>query len=122
MMTIETHNSQIPVARHWPIILWAAAAYNFLIGLPGLFTAGAQAEARLVSLFVVSFGVLYALVARNPARLAPALWSGIVGKIGVIALMLPGVFSGTLPTGMAIILTGDALFTLAFLAFLFRKV
>jgi hypothetical protein len=110
-----------PIARHWPIILWAAAAYNFLIGVPGLFAAGADETARVVSLLVCCFGLLYAMIARDPARLGPALWSGVAGKVGVVAIMVPGVLSGKLPAAMGAVLAGDALFTLAFLVFLSRR-
>lgn len=110
-----------PVARHWTIILWAAAAFNFIIGIPGLFAAGGTAEARVVSWLVTCFGVLYALVARDPGRLGPALWAGVAGKTGVVAIMLPPVLAGKLPAAMGAILAGDALFTLAFLAFLLRR-
>jgi hypothetical protein len=110
-----------PVARHWPIMLWAAAAYNFLIGVPGLFAAGADETGRVVSLFVCCFGVLYAMIARDPARLGQALWSGVVGKIGVVAIMVPGVLSSKLPASIGAVLAGDALFTVAFLIFLLRK-
>jgi hypothetical protein len=117
----EFMTDQKPVARHWPIILWAAAAYNFLIGVPGLFAVDAGVQARLVSLLVTCFGLLYALIARDPARLGPALWSGVAGKIGVVAIMMPAVLSGKLPAAMGAILAGDALFTVAFLVFLLRK-
>jgi hypothetical protein len=112
---------QKTVARHWPIILWAAAGYNLLIGVPGLFAPGANETARVASLLVCCFGLLYAIIARDPARLAPALWSGVVGKIGVVAIMLPAVLSGKLPAAMGAVLAGDALFTLAFLVFLLRR-
>jgi hypothetical protein len=110
-----------PIARFWSVILWAAAGYNLLIGVPGLFAVGADETARIVSLLVCCFGLLYGIVARDPARLAPALWSGVAGKIGVIAIMLPTVLSGELPGAMGVVLAGDALFTLAFLVFLLRR-
>jgi hypothetical protein len=110
-----------PVARHWPFVLWAAAAYNLLIGVPGLFAAGASETARVVSLLVCCFGLLYAMIARDPTRLGPALWSGVVGKVGVVFIMLPAVLSGKLPVAIGAVLAGDALFTLAFLVFLLRK-
>jgi hypothetical protein len=110
-----------PVARYWPVILWAAAAYNLLIGVPGLFATSANETARVVSLLVCCFGLLYAMVARDPARLGPALWSGVAGKIGVVAIMLPAVISGKLPAAMGVVLAGDLLFALAFLAFLLRR-
>jgi hypothetical protein len=110
-----------PVARHWPFIFWAAAAYNLMIGVPGLVAAGANETARVVSLLVCCFGLLYAMVARDPARLGPVLWTGVAGKVGVVAIMLPAVLSGKLPAAMGAVLAGDALFTLAFLVFLLRQ-
>ena len=117
--------SPTPPARYWPVLFWAAAGYNFLIGVPGLVAPGAEASARIVSLFVCCFGLLYALVARDPVRFGPALWAGVAGKVGVVAIMLPLVLSGAQGTGQAAaigaVLAGDALFTLAFLAFLLRR-
>jgi hypothetical protein len=104
--------------RGWQILFGAAALYNLAVGLPGLLASEGVLEARLVALFVACFGVLYALVARDPLRLGPALWAGVTGKLGVIALMLPAVLSGTAQPGLGLILAGDALFTLGFLAFL----
>jgi hypothetical protein len=114
-------NAPRPVARYWLIILWAAAAYNFIIGVSGLFAAGASAQAQVMSLLVACFGLLYAMVARDPVRLGPALWSGVVGKIGVVAIMLPPVLSGKLPGAIGAVLAGDVLFTLLFLTFLLRR-
>lgn len=107
--------------RGWQAFFAAAALYNLAVGLPGLFAGGASTEARLVALFVCCFGLLYALVARDPVRLGPALWAGIVGKLGVIALMVPGVRDGTAIAGLGWVLAGDALFTVGFLVFLFRR-
>lgn len=107
--------------RKWQAFFVAAALYNLVIGLPGLFAAGASTEARLIALFVCCFGLLYGLVARDPVRLGPALWAGVAGKLGVIALMAPGVRAGTAVPGLGWVLAGDALFTLGFLAFLFRR-
>ena len=102
------------------IVLWAAAAYNLVIGGPGLFQKGAGRDARVVSLLVVCFGVVYALVASDPARYLPVLWAGVLGKIGVIALLGPAVRRGELPKAVGLVLAGDALLTLAFLAMLLR--
>ena len=106
----------IPSAWRW--MLGAAAAYNLLVGVPGVFAAGAGVSDRIVALLVACFGVVYALVAWQPLRLAPALWAGVIGKIGVVALMVPEVTAGRAVPGTGAILAGDALFTLAFLAFL----
>jgi len=104
----------------WSVMLGAASAYNLVVALPGLFAAGASTSERIVALLVACFGLLYALISRDPLRLAPALWAGIVGKIGVVALMWPEVASGRAVPGTGLILAGDALFTLLFLVFLLR--
>lgn len=107
--------------RKWSVMLWAAAAYNLAVALPGLFAPGAAVNDRIVALLVGCFGLAYALVARAPARLAPVLWAGVVGKIGVVALMAPEVANGRTPPGTGAILAGDAFFTLLFLVFLLGR-
>lgn len=107
-----------PVPRFWSWILGAAAAYNLVVGLPGLFAPGAGDPDRIVALLVACFGVVYGLVAREPLRLAPVLWAGVLGKIGVVALMAPEVLARRAVPGTGAILLGDMAFTLACLAFL----
>ncbi len=99
-------------------MLLAAAAYNLVVAIPGIFAAEANVTQRVVALLVGCFGVLYALIARDPARLSPALWAGVVGKIGVVTLMWPEVAAGRAVPGTGAILGGDALFTVLFLIFL----
>ncbi len=105
--------------RAWRVMLLAAAAYNLMVGVPAVL-AQAPVSDRVVGLLVGCFGILYALVAKWPDRLAPALWAGIVGKIGVVALILPEVLAGRALPGTGAIIAGDALFTLGFIAFLLR--
>lgn len=62
-----------------------------------------------------------ALVAWRPDRFGPVLWAGVVGKLGIMALLLPDVIAGAAPAGTGIILGGDALFTFGFLVFLLRR-
>lgn len=102
----------------WRAMLAAAALYNLVIGLTALHTPGASVDARIVGLLVACFGVVYALTARDPLRFAPLLWVGVVGKLGVIALVWPQVSTGSAAPGTGAVLAGDALFTLGFLAFL----
>lgn len=104
--------------RKWSVMLMAAAAYNLVVALPGLFAAGATVTERIVALLVGCFGLLYILIARAPARLGPALWAGVVGKIGVVALMWPEVSAGRAVPGTGLILAGDTVFTLLFVIFL----
>ena len=107
------------MARGWSWLLWAAAAYNWVVALPGLALAGAPVNDRIVALLVCCFGVVYAITARDPARFAPMLWAGIIGKLGIVALLLPAVQAGTAAPGTGLVLSGDALFTVGFLALLF---
>lgn len=98
-----------------------AAAYNFVIGGAGLATISAPVNDRIVGLLVACFGIVYALVAWRPERFGPVLWAGIVGKLGVVALLLPVVIAGAAPAGTGVILGGDVLFTVGFLVFLLRR-
>lgn len=102
----------------WSAMLWAAALYNLVIGGGALFQPGAAREGRVTGLLVAGFGVVYAIVALDPARFAPVLWAGVLGKAGVIALLGPAVRRGELPRGLGWVLAGDALFTALFLALL----
>lgn len=106
--------------RVWKAVLWAAAAYNLAVAAAGFLTPGAGVTDRIVALLVGCFGLIYALVAREPARLAPVLWAGVIGKIGVVALLAPVVAAGHAAPGTGWILVGDALFTGLFVAFLVR--
>ena len=113
------HSATTPVSRMWQVMLGAAAAYNLLIGVPGMMT-GATATDRIASLLVACFGLVYAIAASDPRRFAPMLWAGIVGKLGIIALLWPSLSDGSAPDGTIAVLGGDALFTLGFLALLWR--
>ncbi len=95
-----------------------AALYNLVIGGAGLASVSAPVNDRIVGLLVACFGIVYALVAWRPDRFGPVLWAGIVGKMGIMALLLPSVIAGAAPAGTGVILGGDALFTFGFLVFL----
>ena len=92
------------MARGWSWMLWAAAAYNWLISLPVLLNI-APGD-KISAVLVAAFGVLYALVASNPARLAPALWAGVVGKLGLVVLLAPSIAAGTAAPGTGPVLAG----------------
>jgi len=102
----------------WPIVLSLAAVYNLVIGGASLFQGGASREGRVTGLLVAGFGVVYAITASDPVRFAPVLWAGVLGKLGVIALLGPAVRSGALPRSLGWVLAGDAVFTALFLALL----
>lgn len=109
------------IAPGWVWMLRAAAAYNLLVALPGLIAAATPDADRVVSLLVGCFGGLYAMISVAPARFAPVLWTGVVGKLGVLVIMVPALVAGRQPPEIVPILAGDALFTLAFIAFLLRN-
>lgn len=103
----------------WHIFFGVAAAYNFLIGAAGFMQPGASTDMKVINLLVFCFGILYALLARDPLRYAPALWAGIVGKLGVVVLLgLPNWREGGDPL-IGTIVAGDLVFALGFIAFLF---
>ena len=110
-----------PVNMRWRWFFYAAAAYNIVIGGAGLANSAALVNDRIVGLLVVCFGIVYAMVGREPARFGPMLWAGIVGKAGIVALLLPDVLGGSAAPGTGVILAGDALFTIGFLIFLLRR-
>ncbi|WFL76250.1 hypothetical protein P7228_09585 [Altererythrobacter arenosus] len=112
-------NESGDVARGWRNFFWIAAIFNFLIGLAGMITPDASVDARIVGLLVFCFGVVYYFVARDPLRYAQVLWAGVIGKVGVVALLAPEAFGENGEPLVAAVLVGDALFALGFLAFLF---
>ncbi len=105
----------------WRPFFFTAAAYNLFIGGAGLATTSAPVNDRIVGLLVACFGIVYALVGRDSARFGPVLWAGIVGKLGIVALLLPDVLAGRAAAGTGVILAGDALFTFGFLVFLLGR-
>jgi hypothetical protein len=104
----------------WRVMFALAALYNLVIGGMALFGPG-DTNSRVVGLLVACFGLVYALTASDPLRFTPVLWAGVVGKLGVIALVLPQVRAGTAVPGTGAVLAGDALFTLGFVIFLLRR-
>ncbi|MFW5634106.1 MAG: hypothetical protein ACOCYR_04365 [Erythrobacter sp.] len=110
-----------PVGQGWRVFLWLAAAFNFMVGALGMFSPAADVDARLIGLFVFAFGLVFFQAARDPERLAPVLWAGVVAKLGAVALLAPQAFGagGTLLVAGAIGL--DALFALGLLAFLLTR-
>jgi len=109
-----------PGLTGWRTMLVLAALYNLAIGLVALHTPG-SVDGRIVGLLVACFGLVYALAASDPLRFAPTLWVGVIGKLGVIALVLPQVRAGLAAPGTGLVLGGDALFTLGFVAFLLTR-
>lgn len=106
------------VARGWTAFFWAAAAFNIAISLAGLAGKSGTPIELVVSVLVLGFGIVYVLVARDPLRFAPVLWAGIVGKLGVVALLAPQVGAPGEDPLLGPVLVGDTLFALGFALFL----
>lgn len=106
------------VGSFWRVFFWAAALFNFVIGLAGMLAPVPTIDQRIIGLLVFSFGVVFAFVARDPKRYAKMLWAGFISKLGVAGLMAPYVLSGESGVlGWTILIT-DVIFALGFLAFL----
>lgn len=106
------------MSRNWTYFFRAAAAYNLVIGTVGFTDPAGNVDSKAIALLVFSFGIVYALVARQPLRLAPVLWAGVFGKLCMVALMGPVALGEGANPALAPILAGDFLFTCGFLAFL----
>jgi hypothetical protein len=120
-MTKAHQSSATQPSPLWRPFFILAALYNLVIGGAGLANASAPVNDRIVGLLVACFGIVYALVGRDAARFGPVLWAGIVGKLGIVALLLPDVLAGRAAAGTGVILAGDALFTFGFLVFLLGR-
>jgi len=105
--------------KGWRYFMLAAALFNFAIGLSGMLVPEATVDARTIGLLVFAFGVVYLIVSRDPVRYGSVLWAGVVGKVGVVALLGPREFASEGGGLIAAVLAGDALFAFGFLVFLF---
>lgn len=115
----------------WRVIFWAAAAYNWLVGLPMLLAPalllqmmGAAAPAdlsfhRISGALIVCFGGLYAFIAEDPKRYRPLAWLGVAGKLGVVALSAQALMAGLTDLSSFSVALGDLAFVVAFVVFLF---
>lgn len=109
------------VTRHWVLFFWAAAIFNWIVGFSGMVVPGVSIDSRMIGVLVFAFGVVYWLVARDPLRYASVLWAGVIGKLGIVGLLVPTVFSAEGDTVVGILLVADLLFAIGFLAFLFSR-
>lgn len=114
----------------WRAFFGLAAAFNFAVGTPLLIAPGAMAATlgmavpddvlfhRFTGLLVVCFGLAYAFVARDPQRNRAIVWTGIVGKAGVVALYAQAWLAGAVPFQAFAVSLGDVAFVAGFVAFL----
>ncbi len=109
------------VGKGWRAFFWTATLFNLVIGIAGMLSPEATVDARIIGLLIFCFGVIYLLVARDPVRFAPVLWAGVIGKIGVVALLGPQAYGENGDMLVAGVLALDALFAIGFLAFLLTR-
>ena len=107
--------------RGWTWFFWVAAIFNFAIGAAGMFAAGPDIDARIIGIFVFAFGIVYAVVAREPDRFATVLWAGVFGKVAIVALLVSTGLGDLGGRSMAVVLSLDVLFAFGFLVFLLTR-
>lgn len=105
----------------WRIFFWVAAAYNLVIGLGAFLDADWGSAEAINGVLIFCFGIIYALVAREPKRFAPALFAGIVGKGMVVAMLGPPNWGEGGDPAIGAIVAGDLVFALGFLVYLLRS-
>lgn len=110
-----------PVGGAWRALFWSAAVFNLILGLAGMFGSVPTVDARIAGLLVLSFGILFALVARDPDRYAAVLWAGLIGKVGTVALLAPALLENGDSILAAAVLVAEALLATGFLAFLLTR-
>ncbi len=110
-----------PAGRGWQLFLATAALFNFVIGIDGMFVPDATVDGRVIGVLVFCFGIIYMFAARDPARLGPALWAGVIGKFGVVGLLGPDAISSASDPVLIGVLAIDVFYALGFLAFLLSR-
>lgn len=110
------------VGTGWRIFLWLAALFNFVVGIAGMTMVGATPDDRVIGLLVVCFGIVYVIVARDARRFSPVLWAGVIGKAGIVVMLLPGALAASDDATLLGVLAADALFAIGFLVFLMRPI
>lgn len=106
-----------------------AALFNLVVGIPML--VAYPTVARLLQLegpptvwyhiaaaIVVIFGLAYWSIGRDPVKFRPYVLLGIVGKLAFVAIIYGHWLAGDVSVRLAVLVTGDLIFTLLFIAYL----
>lgn len=112
--------TQNSVGREWKAFFWLAALFNLVIGTGAFLDANWGSPEATGGVLIFCFGIVYALVARDPARFAPVLIAGIVGKLAVVAMLGPPNWTDGGDPAIGAIVAGDLLFAIGFILFLAR--
>jgi hypothetical protein len=120
-------------ATAWRAFFAVAAAFNFAVGIPlllipatmlGLLNLPMPEDLlfhQVSGLLVACFGVSYAFAARDPERNRDIVWTGVIGKASVVALLGQGWLQGSVPFSLFALSMGDLAFAAGFLVFLLGR-
>jgi hypothetical protein len=120
--------------KHARLLFYVAAVFNFAavvllhpasgmaaaLGLSPAAGSGVFDQIALLAIF--AFGVGYWLVARNPDRNRDLVKIALVAKLGVVAVIGAHFLAGSANARLVLLVSGDLLFSLAFLYFLMARV
>lgn len=116
--------------KHARLLFYVAAVFNFA-GVALLHPASGMAtmlrlspapgpgvfdQVALVAIF--AFGIGYWLVARNPDRNRDLVKIALIAKLGVVAIIVSHFLAGSANLNLVGLVSGDLLFSLAFIYFL----
>lgn len=121
------------ISSGWQKLFWAAAAYNFLVGLPSILTPGiamanlglpapdpmSAFNIQVMGILVCTFGLGYLMVAQGQPGARQILTLGIVGKLGILLLLGIRMLSTPMPLPIIAASFGDLFFATMFAFFLF---
>jgi len=122
------------MSGYWRAVFWAAAAFNFLAGLPSVLAPSAAAAtsglpaldpqliliAQVGGLLICSYGLAYAMVAMGQPGARQIIFLGLVGKLGVCVLVALRLRDVAVPPAMIWASLGDFIFIIAFAVFLLK--
>jgi hypothetical protein len=116
--------------KHARLLFYIAAVFNFaavalLHPASGMATIlrlspapGAGVFDQVALLAIFAFGVGYWLVARNPDGNRDLVKVALGAKLGVVAIIVMHFLSGSANLNLVVLVSGDLLFSLAFIYFL----
>jgi hypothetical protein len=98
------------------ILLHPASGIAAALGLTPLMGGGPFDQIALLAIAV--FGIVYWIVAADPSGNHGLIKIGLISKLGVVGIIVWHYVAGTANLRMLVLVFGDVLFALAFVAFL----
>ncbi len=114
----------------WQKVFALAALFNFAVGLPLVVApaamlaivssdpAGDLLPARMAGVLIATFGIGYAMVARQPEGRRDIVRLGVIGKSAIVAMVAVLWLAGEIAPVSAALSCGDLLFAALFLFYL----